>query len=684
MRAPPSREKGAGEQSREKARAGSRRRSASSRAPTRSAGRGRERKVEMNAARPCPNGPPRSQQAVASAAGDRRATASALRPLPLPRRRPRAPAGAHDQDHGRALERVRRRRQLGANAQRPSRDRAAPPGRKTRARQPRRQPLLDPRVAGGRPRRRTRPRRPWEAAATGPRRAADFSAAAGRERAAAAARTRPTPRRVMPSRRRSLGRGQIEASRGTLPPDGSPPRSSRRAPRRSSSRSRGRGPCRRSWPRSRDRRGAAGSPDATPGPSSSTLASTRPVAARGRERESSRRPAQRFDGVARSGSRRRARAGAGRPSRREPRRRVDASTGSPARPRRPQRPPGEGPTTSTARILGRGQPRSSRRTRPPSAAAPRSAAGRSTRTPRGRARNPGDPRLQTSRRCSTERRIGVNGFLISCAMIRAISAQAARRLERTTSETSSITAIRVARSAERQRHGHDAPPLAGARLELLGDRARRDALAGPPARRASPRPGKTSSSVGAVGAAAAERRRRGVGEEHAPVLAVAPPRRPSGWESSVARRSFSRESASVCSLRLRDMDRKARTSSRSSSSGGSASCGEKSPRGDGARPLDEVGHGPRDAHGQAPRDRPPRGGRRGALKAETAAVSCAASASGDALLRQQQQREQARDCARPGTPGTAESAVVISSKRLPAISARVRRAAAPRRSPTAT
>ena len=60
------------------------------------------------------------------------------------------------------------------------------------------------------------------------------------------------------------------------------------------------------------------------------------------------------------------------------------------------------------------------------------------------------PRRQTSRRCSTESRIGVSGFLISCAMIRAISAHAARRFERTTSETSSMHGHPRALSAERQ------------------------------------------------------------------------------------------------------------------------------------------------------------------------------------------------------------------------------------------
>ena len=48
-------------------------------------------------------------------------------------------------------------------------------------------------------------------------------------------------------------------------------------------------------------------------------------------------------------------------------------------------------------------------------------------------------RFQTSRRCSVESRIGVSGFLISWAMIRAIAAQASRRWARRTSVTSSTT-----------------------------------------------------------------------------------------------------------------------------------------------------------------------------------------------------------------------------------------------------
>ena len=293
----------------------------------------------------------------------------------------------------------------------------------------------------------------------------------------------------------------------------------------------------------------------------------------------------------------------------------------------------------------------SRRTPTPPGAALRSASGRATRTPRARGRNPAIPRLQTSRRCSTARRIGVSGFLISCAMIRAISAHAARRLDRTTSDTSSMHGHPRALAAERQRHRHDAPSLAGPGLDLDGLDGRVRDREDPRGARRIASPGKTSSSVAASArpppsAAAAgspagrarpreARRRRRSGGRAASRSAPSPPAAPRSATS-----------------RLRDIERKARTSSFNSSSGGSAMRGEKSPRATARVPST------RSATGRATRSASRPGHERGEektrrLNAETAPPSAArprppprAAAAGGGARAVPGLRT-------PGTPGTA-------------------------------
>ena len=198
--------------------------------------------------------------------------------------------------------------------------------------------------------------------------------------------------------------------------------------------------------------------------------------------------------------------------------------------------------------------------------------------------------------------MGVNGFLISWAMIRAISAQAARRLERTTSETSSITAIRAPGSAERQRHRHDAPPLAGPGLELFGDGRAADALEDLPDARASPRPERPRRAWRRRACRRQSAGRRGVGEEHAPVLAVG---HHTGRELGEQRREaflLARERIRLLLEAPRHVEEGAHELAQLLV-GRLGEMRREVAAGDGPGPLDQVGHGPRDAHGQAPRDR---------------------------------------------------------------------------------
>ena len=125
-------------------------------------------------------------------------------------------------------------------------------------------------------------------------------------------------------------------------------------------------------------------------------------------------------------------------------------------------------------------------------------------------------------------------------------------------------------------------------------------------------------------------------------------------------RSFSSRSASVCDFRLRDMERKAATSSLNSSSGGSSSLGEKSPRATARVPWTRSATGRATRRASLPATTAEiRKTRR--LKADTAAIRSEASAS--ATRRCGSSRSDRSPGLRtPGTPGIAERLVVISSK----------------------
>ena len=225
-------------------------------------------------------------------------------------------------------------------------------------------------------------------------------------------------------------------------------------------------------------------------------------------------------------------------------------------------------------------------------------------------------------------------------MIRAISAQAASRFERTTSDTSSMTAIRTPSPPSGRGTGttRQRSPGRGSSSSDTCAAPKRSSAA-----RTAPHRLAREDVVQRRGLRRGRRPARGrrVREQHAPVLADSATTPAVSWESSVASRSFSRDSASVCSFRLRDMERNARTSSRQLLVRRLGEVRREVSARDRARSLDEIGHRPRDANRQAPGDR---GGKEEHEKAERRHGGRQLSRLGlrDSLLRQQEQREQQR------------------------------------------
>ena len=350
-------------------------------------------------ARGVPNAARRSAGACVSAVNGRSRWTPRTRPkrVPAPSAvRPRAASSAARAPRSRRLVRSRAPRRI-----RPALDDQRRPG--SRAKGPRRRRSVttnqrpsrafDPR-GGQEHRRKTAPRESAASASLSDSRPAKPSANQTPLPAGAPARafeapcpgsssTRPR-REARPRRTGCLSTDVATgASQRKVEPDaeasllgGSPRRSIRRAPRRSSSRSRDPARCRRSSPRSTDRRGAAGFFAATPGPVSSTRHDDRGrPAARAVMRDFSRRAGERLDGVAdqvREDARQQAR--------------VRLAPATPGSSRADQtiagrsgigrgRLAGARPT-SVGPISGRGQPRVVGKLRRRLRAAPRSASGR--------------------------------------------------------------------------------------------------------------------------------------------------------------------------------------------------------------------------------------------------------------------------------------------------------------------
>ena len=274
--------------------------------------------------------------------------------------------------------------------------------------------------------------------------------------------------------------------------------------------------------------------------------------------------------------------------------------------------------------------------------------------------------------------MGVNGFLISWAMMRAISAHAASRLDRTRSDTSSITAMRVPAPPSgsgtvttRQR----SPARGSSSSDTSSGLARSSACRTP----SIASPGKTASRVRPSESPPPEHRGGRIGEDHSPVFPVRDDaRRQPGQQRREAlllagqglglllqaARHEEKRAHELAQLFVRRLGQVRR----------------EVPAGDRARALDEIRHGPGHAHGEAARDR----GRdeedeeaeRGDGRRQLARLGL-----GDALLRQQQEREQhgAADARHAGNRGQLRRDLLEAAARdQPRVGALARRAQADR------
>ncbi len=304
-----------------------------------------------------------------------------------------------------------------------------------------------------------------------------------------------------------------------------------------------------------------------------------------------------------------------------------------------------------------------------------------SRTPPARGRTRETVAFHTSRRCSTESRIGVNGFLISWAMIRAISAHAARRFDRTTSDTSSMTAMRrpppprgSGTVTTRQRSPGRGSSSADTWTPETGEHVC--------ARAAIASPGKTSSSVAPSTRPRPRWADAGLASRTVAIRAV-------GHDTGRQLGEKRRQALLLPGQRLRLLLQAARHVEERPDELAQLLVGrlvelrrEIAAR-DRARSLHEIRHGPGDAHRQPPGDRrgdqeDQKAERRTPRRSAARPPPPRPAAAGAAAARG------APGFARRALPGTADSAVMISSNRLSRDDAAPPRAPAPRRGPTAT